>query len=114
MIFGILCSLLLDESLLVLMACDFLKTTNIFINKRPNDLNKINYVFLREDVTTPLTNAQLAEESGLKRITEEDYPERIMGDQCNCEGPGEFVLLPKIKGEKRYMQCRICGGYSHL
>lgn len=45
---------------------------------------------------------------------------RISGyGHCNCNGDGEFELLPvyspEVKeGEKRYMVCRKCGCYSHL
>ena len=45
---------------------------------------------------------------------------RISGTgHCACGGDGEFVLLPAndpdvIQGGKRYMQCRKCGGWSHL
>ena len=45
---------------------------------------------------------------------------RIQGTgHCNCNGNGEFVLLPIAhkdvqEGGKRYMQCRKCGGWSHL
>lgn len=44
---------------------------------------------------------------------------RLNGDHCSCCGNGEFVLFPVndpvvVSGQKRYMQCRICGGISHL
>ena len=44
---------------------------------------------------------------------------RIAGTHCACEGEGVFELLPLEdeivqEGGKRYMQCTICGGYSHL
>lgn len=44
---------------------------------------------------------------------------RIRGNHCNCMGDGEFELLSKehpdvTEGGKRYMQCRICGCWSHL
>ena len=49
-----------------------------------------------------------------------DNPEcRIKGVHCDCHGNGIFKLLPKdhpdvIEGGKRYIQCTICGGWSHL
>ncbi len=44
---------------------------------------------------------------------------RIEGSHCDCNGNGEFELLPRndesvIEGGKDYMKCRICGGHSHL
>lgn len=54
------------------------------------------------------------------KISENDMLERISGRHCDCsENEGEFILLPLndkvvIDGEKRYMSCRKCGGYSHL
>lgn len=44
---------------------------------------------------------------------------RLEGDHCDCQGNGEFVLLPITdravqEGGKRYMYCRKCGKYSHL
>ena len=68
----------------------------------------------------PLTRKQLADEAGFN-IRESDYPARISGSgHCGCKNGGEFELLPKDdpavteSGGKRYMQCRICGGWSHL
>ena len=45
---------------------------------------------------------------------------RIAGTgHCDCNGDGEFELLPVHhpdvqNGQKRYMICRKCGCYSHL
>lgn len=44
---------------------------------------------------------------------------RIAGTHCACEGKGVFELVPLEdesvqEGGKRYMQCTICGEYSHL
>ena len=44
---------------------------------------------------------------------------RLEGDMCKCRGNGEFNLLPLEdeavqSGQKRYMTCYKCGGYSHL
>jgi hypothetical protein len=78
----------------------------------------INKVYYRgSDI--PLSPVQLAKEAGF-RFEESDYPARISGSgHCDCKNGGEFELLPKddpavVEGMKRYMQCRICGGWSHL
>lgn len=43
------------------------------------------------------------------------YPkERLDGVHCRCNGEGEFLLRPYEPGEKNYMDCRKCGGVSHL
>lgn len=81
------------------------------------DISIINKVFNKGN-DVPLTNKQLAEEAG-RNFQESDYPYRISGRLCDCRNGGEFELLPKddlavVEGEKRYMQCRICGGWSHL
>lgn len=44
---------------------------------------------------------------------------RLDGWLCDCIDGGKFVLLPLEdeivqSGRKRYMQCQICGCYSHL
>lgn len=55
-------------------------------------------------------------------------PYRLSGAHCNCgcdtslignPSLGEFDLLPLTddsvqEGQKAYMKCRKCGGYSHL
>ena len=76
-----------------------------------------NRVFFRGS-NIPLTPKQLAKEAG-SGLQESDYPERITGQLCDCAASGEFELLPKddpavVEGGKRYMECRICGGRSHL
>ena len=73
-----------------------------------------NYVFRNKTDSISLTPEELAVEAGSPGITAEDYPERILGHLCNCYLPGEFVLLPREKGQKRYMRCRNCGAHSHL
>jgi len=56
----------------------------------------------------------------IKPVELEDFIEsRITGTHCNCGGNGVFALLPLEdeavqEGGKRYMQCTICGAYSHL
>ena len=77
----------------------------------------INRVYLKGG-DVPLRPKQLAAEAG-PPLTELDFPKRIMGQHCDCRAGGEFELLPKdhpavIEGGKRYMECRICGGSSHL
>jgi len=78
----------------------------------------IGRVFYKGD-NIPLTPAQLAKEAG-PRLFESDFPERVSGHgHCDCEDGGDFELLPSddpavVEGGKRYMQCRICGGCSHL
>ena len=58
-------------------------------------------------------------------FTSLDFPKRLKGHHCDCgiteEGysAGEFDLLPISsrdvrEGGKAYMQCRNCGGFSHL
>ena len=67
----------------------------------------------------PLTPKELAKEAGFN-FRASDFPDRISGSgHCDCKEGGEFELLPKddpavVEGQKRYMQCRICGGWSHL
>lgn len=44
---------------------------------------------------------------------------RLDGWLCDCCDGGKFILLPLEDeavqgGRKRYMQCQICGCYSHL
>lgn len=44
---------------------------------------------------------------------------RIDGNHCSCEGNGKFILLPDtheavIEGGKAYMECEVCGEFSHL
>ena len=49
--------------------------------------------------------------------TAKDYEDggRLEGDLCFCNGNGEFVICEDNKeGDKVYMQCRKCGGFSHL
>lgn len=79
----------------------------------------MNKIFLNETAPKPLT------QEGLNKKWQDigyfdDYDSsRIEGDMCDCEGNGEFVLLPDddeavIEGGKPYMVCRKCGLYSHL
>lgn len=76
---------------------------------------------------TPLTPAELATAANAitkrKPFTSFDFDgpdSRIQGaGHCDCEGEGEFELLPVnhpdvVDGKKRYMICRKCGCYSHL
>lgn len=53
------------------------------------------------------------------------WKDRLKGDMCRCGtdalgySNGEFRLVPLndeivIEGCKAYMQCKICGSYSHL
>ena len=81
---------------------------------RPTIENRVFYRGSR----VPLMPKQLAIEAGFN-FQEPDYPARISGRHCDCAAGGEFELLPKddpavVEGQKRYMQCRICGGWSHL
>lgn len=75
----------------------------------------MNQVFKTKTAKTPLTETQLKEIAGNWFTID-----RIEGNLCNCEpNQGEFVLLSKkhpavVEGGKDYMECRICGGYSHL
>ena len=80
-----------------------------------------NKVFQTIDGMTPLTPEELAYEANLigGAVSSSDYPERIMGEHCECSDGGEFVLSPLDnpsvqEGGKRYMQCRKCGQWSHL
>lgn len=56
----------------------------------------------------------------IKPVEVVDFIEgRLEGSHCACRGNGVFELLPLDdeavqEGGKRYMQCTICGGYSHL
>lgn len=77
--------------------------------------------------TVPLTAAQLAAEANAITLNKPFTPEMFEGPKsriqgaghCDCGGNGEFDLLPVYhadvrEGQKRYMVCRKCGGYSHL
>ena len=56
----------------------------------------------------------------IKPVEVVDFIEsRLEGSHCACRGTGVFTLLPLEdeavqEGGKRYMQCTICGEYSHL
>lgn len=76
---------------------------------------------------TPITPVQMADAANAitrrNCFTPADFEgenSRIAGaGHCDCEGNGEFELLPKehpivADGKKRYMFCRACGCYSHL
>lgn len=83
-----------------------------------------NKVYRTGDETAPLNPTELAYEAKLLGdwvgVTPADYPARISGEShCECNGYGEFVLLPiddpgVQEGGKRYMRCRKCGQVSHL
>ena len=52
-------------------------------------------------------------------FTDEEMHDRIIGNHCDCNGNGDFVLLDANdqacqEGGKRYMICQKCGGSSHL
>lgn len=73
---------------------------------------------------TPLTMAAAANAVyGKPVFSPADYEgagSRISSpNMCNCNGNGQFKLLPVDHpdvrdGKKRYMQCMICGCWSHL
>lgn len=74
--------------------------------KRPLDIVKIRW----EHAFHKLENDTL---------TDEQMQSRITGSMCQCNGNGEFILLPLTNrgvttGGKRYMYCKICGEHSHL
>jgi hypothetical protein len=87
----------------------------------------VNRVFL-PDGTTEITDDSRAliyalgfdSNKYFGRIYPAEMKERISGTgHCDCRGNGEFILLPVdhpdvLEGGKRYMQCRKCGGWSHL
>lgn len=86
----------------------------------------MNIVF-KKGSPVPLKPGELAEEANAitqnKPFTVFDFmgpKSRIAGSgHCACGGHGEFELLPVShpdvrSGQKRYMFCRKCGGYSHL
>jgi hypothetical protein len=56
----------------------------------------------------------------IKPVEVVDFIEsRLEGSHCACRGNGVFEILPLDdeavqEGGKRYMQCTICGEYSHL
>lgn len=75
----------------------------------------------------PLTSQEIADAANAlshnKPFTKEMFEgpsSRIQGTgHCSCSGNGEFELLSLYdsavqEGQKRYMQCRKCGGWSHL
>lgn len=73
--------------------------------------------------TRELTIEEIREEfmrvSPRWRPTDEEMRSRLTGYHCNCRpGEGELLILRPESGEKpfekAYVQCRICGGYSHL
>ena len=89
----------------------------------------MNKVYRDEKSKNPMTAQELADAANaicsIPVFEEWDFSpmnqrSRIAGTgHCGCFGNGEFVLLPLDhpavqEGEKRYMQCRKCGGYSHL
>ena len=77
---------------------------------------KSNRVYTKETYTIPLTHNAIAEIAKCN-TTAKDYENggRLDGDLCCCLGNGEFVICPdNVEGDKVYMQCRKCGGYSHL
>ena len=86
----------------------------------------MNIVF-KKGSPVPLKPGELAEEANAitqnKPFTVFDFmgpKSRIAGSgRCACGGHGEFELLPVShpdvqSGQKRYMFCRKCGGYSNL
>jgi hypothetical protein len=93
-------------------AIDALHRHGLAIDKQHNVI-LANRVY-RPGGSIPLSRYELAAEAGGK-IKYTDYPERLTGVHCDCgEGRGEFELLPKEEGQKRYIRCRLCGGHSHL
>jgi hypothetical protein len=78
----------------------------------------INRVYYRGS-NVPLSPKQLAYETGFT-FNQFNVSSRLSGGgHCDCKEGGEFELLPKdhpdvAESGKRYMQCRTCGGWSHL
>ncbi len=78
--------------------------------------DKSNRVYIKETDTTPLTPDEIAKIAKCN-TTAKDYEKggRLEGDLCHCLGNGEFIICPNnVEGDKVYIQCRKCGGYSHL
>jgi len=81
-----------------------------------------NLIFKKHSSKKPMGNHDLAiaYSFGIESEAGESYDEsRISGEMCSCNGNGEFVLEPPHstmcrEGGKRYMECRNCGGVSHL
>lgn len=81
--------------------------------KHPKNSNR---VFLNEHDIEPLSPYALSAIAKC-HTTAEDYKAggRLDGNLCFCNGNGEFVICDdNEEGDKVYMQCRKCGGYSHL
>lgn len=83
----------------------------------------MNLIFKNKNMNIPMTEQELANEfwyGDKEKIKKYGYDiSRISGDLCDCDGNGRFILeeaTPEDKkiGQKRYMQCKICGNYSHL
>lgn len=86
----------------------------------------MNKVYAHPFNRNPMTSEALAAAANIithnKPFTASDFEgedSRISGNHCYCDGEGEFLLLPVhdatvVEGEKRYMKCLKCGGYSHL
>jgi hypothetical protein len=80
----------------------------------------MNKVFKDKKSKRPLDPIQLEAAWNEGRSKQQTYElSRLEGTHCNCDGAGEFVLLPinhpaVVSGGKRYMECRKCALTSHL
>ena len=89
----------------------------------------MNKVFKDKNTAIPMTPKELADAANkickgnpfrAWDFAPANINSRIGGNgHCDCCGNGEFVILPENdpdvqSGMKRYMQCRKCGGWSHL
>lgn len=95
------------------IAMGIVASTSAINRKHPNNSNR---VFLEEHSPFPLAPYAIASIAKC-HTTAKDYEKggRLDGDLCYCNGNGEFVICKDNKeGDKVYMQCRKCGGYSHL
>lgn len=77
-----------------------------------------NLVFKDKKAKKPMARHELAKAFG-PAMGELYDMSRLEGNHCDCNGNGEFVLLPLNskavrEGGKRYMKCRKCGLHSHL
>ena len=98
---------------------------NFLLNGDGMEFKQGNRVYANPYSDVPMNTKELIYALGFDsnrfegRITPAEMEKRLFGTHCECKGEGEFVLLPLNdemveEGQKRYMKCRKCHGYSHL
>ena len=80
----------------------------------------MNLIFSQTNLSVPLSPSDLTIIWNDFYNVKSDYDlSRINGNLCDCNGNGQFILLPStheavLEGGKLYMVCRRCGDSSHL